>query len=135
MYYSCSPFTYMRKAHFRPRMVERFHDLAKISFPMEVVEGKESYSIKALLPGFHAEDISIEVKDNHIFIECESKATSEDKRAYLLQEIPYGKFSRSLILPAALNPDKAEASMENGILKIEIQKAEEAKPKTVKINK
>ncbi len=52
---------------------------------------------------------------------------------YLYQEYRYGSFSRSLTLPAALKSDKAEATFENGVLTVTIPKAEEAKPKTIKV--
>ncbi len=52
---------------------------------------------------------------------------------YIYQERRYGSFTRSLTLPSALRTDKAEAVFENGVLTLTIPRAEEAKPKTIKV--
>jgi HSP20 family protein len=52
---------------------------------------------------------------------------------FLCQECRYGSFSRSITLPGALKTDKAEASFEDGVLTLTIPRAEEAKPKTIKV--
>ncbi len=51
-----------------------------------------------------------------------------------MQEIPGGKFSRTINLPDVLDASKAEADMKDGVLTLHVPKAEEAKPKTIKIN-
>ena len=52
----------------------------------------------------------------------------------LLHERRYGKFARSVTLPAEVDGAKAEAAIENGVLTLRLPKAETAKPKTIKIN-
>ena len=67
-------------------------------------------------------------------VEGESKAEQEVKREdYLYQERRYGAFSRSVVLPSGLEPDKAEVTMENGVLTLTIPKADEVKPKAIKV--
>ena len=67
-------------------------------------------------------------------IKGETKATEEVKREdYLCQEHRYGTFSRSVGLPSGLQSDKAEATFENGVLTLTIPRAEDVKPKTIKI--
>ena len=67
-------------------------------------------------------------------IRGEHKAEQEIKKEdYLYQERRYGAFSRSVVLPCGLKPDKAEATMENGVLTLTILKAEEVKPKAIKV--
>jgi len=67
-------------------------------------------------------------------IKGESKAEQEIKKEnYLYQERRYGTFSRSVVLPGGLKPDKAEATMEDGVLTLTIPKAEEVKPKAIKV--
>jgi HSP20 family protein len=64
----------------------------------------------------------------------ESKAEREVKREdYLYQERCYGAFFRSVVFPGELKPDKAETTMENGVLTLTIHKAEEVKPKAIKV--
>ncbi len=67
-------------------------------------------------------------------IKEESKAEQEVKKEdYLCQERRYGTFSRSVVLPSGLKPDKAEATMEDGVPTLTIPKAEEVKPKAIKV--
>lgn len=90
--------------------------------------------VKATLPGLKPEDITIDITGNTLTIKGEGKAEKEIKREdYLYQERRYGAFSRSVVLPGGLQPDKAEATMEDGVLTLLIPKAEELKPKTIKV--
>ena len=67
-------------------------------------------------------------------VKGESKAEQEVKREdYLYQERCYGAFSRSVVLPGGLKPDKAEATMEGGVLTLTILKAEDVKTKVIKV--
>ncbi|MDH4068051.1 MAG: Hsp20/alpha crystallin family protein [Dehalococcoidia bacterium] len=51
----------------------------------------------------------------------------------MYQERRYGSFSRSVVLPGGLKTDKAEATIEDGVLTLTIPKAEEVKPKAIKV--
>ena len=55
------------------------------------------------------------------------------KEDYLYQERRYGAFSRSVVLPSGLKTDKAEATMEDGILTLTIPKVEEVKPQNISV--
>ena len=67
-------------------------------------------------------------------IKGESKAEQEIKKEdYLYQERRYGTFYRSVVLPSGLKSAKAEATMEDGVLTLTIPKAEEVKPKAIKV--
>ena len=67
-------------------------------------------------------------------IKGESKAEQEVKReGYLYQERRYGAFSRSVVLPGGLKSDKADATMEDDVITLTIPKAEEVKPKAIKV--
>jgi len=67
-------------------------------------------------------------------IRGEHKAEQEIKKEdYLYQERRYGAFSHSVVLPGGLKPDKAEAPMEDGVLTLTIPKAEEVRPKAIKV--
>lgn len=103
------------------------------SIPLDVKSTPDHYEIYALVPGLKAEDISVNVINDTVTIEGEFKASREEKVDYLLQERPDGKFSRTLRLPEDLSAAKTEATIEDGVLKVVIPKAEEAKPKTIKV--
>lgn len=90
--------------------------------------------VKAAAPGLKADDISIDLTRDTLTIKGESKAQEEVKKEdYLCREMRYGSFSRSITLPSGLQTDKAEATLENGTLTLAIPKAEETKPKTIKV--
>lgn len=104
------------------------------ALPLDVQAKDEEYVITAPAPGLKAEDLSVEVIGDTVTIRGETAATTEEAEAdWLLQERRYGKFARTITLPAELDSTKAEASLENGMLTLRIPKAEEAKPKTIKV--
>ena len=91
--------------------------------------------INAELPGIDKKDIVIDVKDKLLTLKGEratEKDVKEDK--YHRRERAYGKFKRVFSLPAEVDPDKIKANFKNGILKIDIPKPKELKPKKVAVN-
>lgn len=109
------------------------YEESDVYFPVDVKIGDEAFEVTALLPGLKAEDISIQVVNETITLQGEFKFAVDEKANYLLQEIPGGKFCRTINLPDALDASKAEAEMRDGVLTLRVPKAEEAKPKTIKI--
>jgi HSP20 family protein len=101
---------------------------------LDIYQTPNEVVVKAALPGSKPEDISIDITDETLTIRGESKAEQKIKKEdYLYQERRYGAFSRSVALPSGLKPDKAEATMEDGVLTLTIPKAEEVKPKAIKV--
>ena len=113
----------------------RFLTLGETAEPaLEVYQTPDEVVVKAALPGLKPEDVSIDISGETLTIQGESKAEQEIKREdYLYQERRYGAFSRKVALPSGLEPDKAEATMEDGVLTLTIPKAEEVKPKAIQI--
>jgi HSP20 family protein len=90
--------------------------------------------VKTSVPGVKPEDIDITISGNTLTISGETTEEEEvTKDNYIRRERRYGSFSRSVILPEGLEPDKGEASFEDGVLTLTIPKAPEAKPKVIKI--
>jgi HSP20 family protein len=101
---------------------------------LDVYQTPNEIVVKAALPGLKPEDVSIDITGETLTIQGESKAEQEVKKEdYLYQERRYGTFYRSVVLPSGLKPDKAEATMEDGILTLTIPKAEEVKRKAIKV--
>jgi HSP20 family protein len=100
---------------------------------MDVIEEGDDYIITALLPGISAEDLNIEVLENTVSISGEFSVDGDEETRYLLQERPSGKFSRTLRLPVLLDDKGAEAEVKDGILRLRIPQAEEAKAKLIKV--
>jgi HSP20 family protein len=122
-----------RRRMMRRMFDENFAEERVMSFPVDLSETSEEYTLKAFLPGLSAEEVNIEYNNNTLSINGEYKAEEEDKSEKLLNEFPAGRFGRSFELAEPIILDKIEASMSNGVLTVRIPKAEEAKPRTIKI--
>jgi len=109
--------------------------LGEVAAPaLDVYQTPNEVVVKAALPGLKPEDISIDITGETLTIRGEHKAEQEIKKEnYLYQERRYGAFSRSMVLPSGLKPDKAKAKMEDGFLTLTIPKTEGVKPKAIKV--
>lgn len=105
------------------------------ALPLDVTTTKDSVTIEAALPGIKPEDVDITLENGTVTI---TGRTADERKAeegsYVVQEIRRGSFSRSVTLPNGLETDKASATFENGILRLEIPKAEQVKPRQIKIS-
>jgi len=101
---------------------------------VEMYEKDDKFIVRTELPGMKKEELAISVLGDTLTIKGERKVKSEVKdEDYYRCELCYGKFSRSVALPAAVDAGKVEANYENGILEITLPKVEEAKPKKVEV--
>jgi HSP20 family protein len=82
----------------------------------------EELVIQSAIAGVKPEDLNLYLEDDVLFIEGERKRPTEEKGDYFLQECYWGKFSRKIVLPVEINPEKISASFREGILTIRIQK-------------
>jgi HSP20 family protein len=105
------------------------------ALPLDVTTDANKLTIEAALPGIKPDDVEITVENGTVTItgKTADERTAEEG-AYVLQEIRRGNFSRSVTLPNGLEPDKAQATFENGILRLEIPKAEQVKPRQIRIS-
>jgi HSP20 family protein len=104
------------------------------TFPVEVSETDEALEVKASLPGVKPEEVEVTVANDVLTIKAaHQEKTEEKKRDYYRREIRYGSFHRALSLPVSVDSDKAEASFENGILRLTLPKAEAVRPKQIKV--
>lgn len=103
-------------------------------FPMDVYETDNEFVVKASLPGIKPEDVEITMTGDTLTIKGETKADEEVKQEnYYLQERKYGSFVRSVTIPVLVQADKADAKFEHGILTLTLPKAEEVKPRTIRV--
>ena len=101
---------------------------------VNVKENVDGYEVEVAAPGFDKNEFNIELDNDVLTISSEKHVeneTKEDER-YTKREFSYQSFSRSFTLPELVEGDKITAKYENGILRINIPKKEEAKPKPVK---
>jgi HSP20 family protein len=109
--------------------------LGEVAGPaLDIYQKPDEVVVKAALPGVKPEEVNIDITGDTLTIKGESKAEQEINREdYLYQERRYGAFSRTVVLPIGLKSDKAEATMEDGVLTLSIPKTEEIKPKAIKV--
>jgi HSP20 family protein len=109
--------------------------LGEVAAPaLDIYQTANDVVVKAALPGVKSEDLSIDITGDTVTIRGETKDQQEIKREdYLYKERRYGSFARSVVLPGGLKADKAEATMEDGVLTLTIPKAEQVKPKAIKV--
>ena len=101
---------------------------------VDMYETDTGVVVKTPIPGVKAEDIQVSVTGDTLTIRAEVKEDQEIKReSYLRQERRYGACCRSVTLPDGLQTDKAEADYSDGVLTLVFPKAEEVKPKTIKV--
>jgi HSP20 family protein len=101
---------------------------------MDVVEGKDAFSITLEVPGVKQEDVAIAVDGETLTIKGERKQEAEvSEEGYRRIERSHGAFQRSLVLPPTVDAECIKATYRDGVLEIRLPKKEEAKPRTVKI--
>lgn len=101
---------------------------------LDVFEDKDNVIVKADLPGLTKDDVEITLQDDVLTLRGEKKQEKEVKEEnYHRVERVYGSFNRSVSLPVAVDANKVEATFKDGVLRITLPKAEEAKPKQIKV--
>ncbi len=101
---------------------------------LDVIENEHEYIVKASVPGLKPEDLDITYDNKVLVIKGEVKEERETEEGdYHLRERRYGTFSRSLTLPSNVKADQIQATYHDGVLKLQLPKAEESKPKRIAI--
>jgi len=101
---------------------------------LDVYEDKENFVVKAELPGMKKEDIDVSIHDGSVSVSGERKGETkhEDAEVYRAERF-FGRFQRTVTLPAPVAADKVKAQYKDGVLTITLPKTEEAKPKQIDV--
>ncbi len=105
---------------------------------VNIKETETDFLIEFAAPGKKKEDFNIEVENDVLTISSENKTNHEEKDKegrYTRREFSYSSFKRSFTLPETVNEAKIKASYQDGVLKLELPKHEEALPKPKKLIK
>src|SRR4030095_6361329 len=101
---------------------------------LDISERKDAYLVTVELPGVKLDDLQITLEDGLLTIQGERHFVNDSSEEQFHRvERSSGAFRRSITLPAHVVADEVNASMEDGVLRILVPKAEEAKPKRIQV--
>ena len=103
--------------------------------PVDVYEDEHSITLKIEVPGIDEKDIDVRLENNTLTVHGERKFEKEEKEEnYRRVERQYGGFTRTFTLPNTVDAENVTANYDKGVLKVELAKKSEAKPKQIKVN-
>ena len=103
------------------------------AMPIDAYQKGETFVIEFDLPGVQSESIDLTVEKNVLTVHAERTCTAEEGVELLIAERPQGTFSRQLFLGETLDTERINANYSDGVLRLEIPVAEQAKPRKVEI--
>ncbi len=101
---------------------------------IDVYQTENDIVIKSTIAGVKPEDLDVSINNDMVTVKGERKNEEEVENGnYYYQECYWGSFSRSVLLPVDVIPEKADASLKNGILTIRLPKADTTKTKKIQV--
>ena len=126
-------------------MPEEFNDFIDTDFmprvnatapAINVKESEKDYTVELAAPGLTKDDFTVNVDNDgnlHIKIENKSNKKEEDKKShYLRREFSYSKYEQTLLLPDDVEKEKIAATVNNGVLTVDLPKIEKKEEKTAR---
>ena len=101
---------------------------------VDIYEDNKKVVLKLEVPGIDEKDLDIRVENNTLTVKGERKFEKEEKEENFHRiERRYGSFFRSFTVPTTVNSEGVKASYDAGVLRVELEKKAEAKPKQIKV--
>ena len=117
-----------------PALARNGEELGSGTLGLDVYETGNEFVIKAAIPGVDPKDVEVSVDDDVLTIKGEFQQRDEvDEDGWHRRELRYGGFHRQLRLPPTVDAEKAQASFENGVMKLMLPKKPEARSRSFKI--
>jgi HSP20 family protein len=101
--------------------------------PLDLYETEHEYLAKLALPGLKPDNFEITMQQNVLSIRGHTQTEQQEGIRYHVQEQRFGDFNRTIQFPTAVDAEKIQASLADGILTIRVPKAEAAKPKRITV--
>ena len=103
--------------------------------PVDIFEDENKLVLKIEIPGMRQEDLDVRLENNTLSVKGERSFQSEGKEENFHRvERRYGSFYRAFTLPNTVDPNSIKADYEAGVLRLELNKKQETKPKQIKVN-
>lgn len=106
--------------------------LGSFAPPTDLYETEDAYVVESELPGLTRDDIEVSLEDGTLSISGRREETAEEK-SYRRRERAEGRFERRFRLPRSVEAEDVEARMENGILRVRVPKAAEARSRKIEV--
>jgi HSP20 family protein len=106
----------------------------QFQFPVDLYQDKDAFTVRAELPGFRKQDISLDLADDILTITGHQKTETKANGKENDQTVQERRVSRAISLPDNVNVDKIAAAYENGVLTVNLPKREEVKPRQIAID-
>lgn len=101
---------------------------------IDVYQTENDIVIKSTIAGVKPEDLDVSINNDMVTVKGERKNEEiVENGNYYYQECYWGSFSRSVLLPVDVIPEKADAALKNGILTIRLPKADTTKTKKIQV--
>ena len=101
---------------------------------LDVRTTSDALLVEASLPGYKPEDVEITVENGTLTIKAEDRSEeTQEQGGWVVREISRGSVMRTVTLPTGLEADKADATFEHGVLRLRFPKAEQVKPRQIRI--
>ena len=109
----------------------------RMPLPLDVYSTGDEVVLIASIPGIRPEDLDISVNQGTVTLTGKTANVAQSEEAkdatWYLHELPFGTFSRSVTLPVEVDSANADATFDQGILRLRLPKAERAKPRQIKV--
>jgi HSP20 family protein len=127
------------------RMVDQMRNLMDRSLPsfwggetnslaLDVSEDDKNIIVQTPIPGVNEDDIDVNIQGDMLTISAETKdERQQEDRGWHMREMRYGKFSRTVRLPAEVDRSKVEAGLHNGVLTITLPKVQPSPVQRIKV--
>ena len=102
-------------------------------YPVDIREDGDHFYIEAELPGFTKDQVNITLENGVLSIVAERRQEEQQKGETHLNERRFTRVARSFTLPNAVNESNVEASLQDGVLRIQLNKREEVKPRKIAV--
>lgn len=117
-----------------PALARTGEELGSATLGLDVYENGDELVVKAAVPGVDPKDVDISVDDDILTIKGEFDQRDEvNEDGWMRRELRYGSFHRQLRLPPTVDAEKAQATFENGVMKLTLPKKPEARSRSFKI--
>lgn len=108
---------------------------APLSFPMDAYRRGDEFHVELDLPGVDPDSIDLTVEQSQLTVRAERRFEPQENDEILVTERAQGTFSRQLLLSQALDTENLRAQYVDGVLRLTIPVAEQAKPRKIEIGR